>query len=210
VALFHEAIGCVERLETPLADAARPPPPPPRPRSLEHDEQEVRRMLAGGGGLTVPAQDLRRGDMPGAELPAGEWLRDEVTPESPLWFARPGLPATTVRRLKRGQLEPGLTLDLHGLTASEARRQVGNLITTARQQDVRVVRLIHGKAAGRARPDRDLFSPLANGPVLKAMLAEWLPGLDPVLALASAPPEQGGRGAVIVLLRRGYRDERQP
>ncbi len=54
-----------------------------------------------------------------------------------------------------------------------------------------IVRVIHGK--GLRSPKRE--------PVLKGKVRQWLAQRDEVLAFCQAPTNQGGSGALLVLLR---------
>lgn len=105
----------------------------------------------------------------------------------------PGSDRREARRLARGEIAAELTVDLHGFPEAEARGALRDALRRARRAGLRAVRVIHG---------RGLRSP--GGPVLKTALPRWLaePPLGSwVLAFSSAPPEQGGTGATLVLLR---------
>lgn len=115
-------------------------------------------------------------------------------PNDPLLGHAQGMQASQLRRLRAGQIRPEFSIDLHGLRADEARRQVHAELSDAVAEGVRCVMVIHGKGLRSA-----------DGPVLRQGLAEWL--ADPqlhhcVLAFAPAQQEDGGRGASYVLLRR--------
>ena len=109
-----------------------------------------------------------------------------------LWFARPGLQQSVLRRLRRGRVSIGAELDLHGMIVAQAHRAVDTFITEAQQNDIRGIRIIHGKGSGS----------LHQHPVLKNKVDHWLRHCDRVLAFTSARPEDGGTGAVYVLLKR--------
>ena len=99
-------------------------------------------------------------------------------------------------RLKRGRLPIDATLDLHGLTQSEAHAAVQGFVARAAERGRRTLLIVTGK--GR----RD------GAGVLKSALPRWLneaPVRDDILALAEARPEHGGSGAFYVLLRRRKR-----
>lgn len=102
-----------------------------------------------------------------------------------------GISKAILRKLKRGQFRVELELDLHGLTQREAQQSLKSFYQEAVNDDCRVVRIIHGK--GYSSEGR---------PVLKSLVANWLPLHSRVLAFCSAPPKQGGTGAVLVLLKR--------
>jgi DNA-nicking Smr family endonuclease len=108
-----------------------------------------------------------------------------------LLFARPGLQHTVLRKLRRGQYRLDAELDLHGLTAAEARQALAAFLTDCRRHGARNVRIIHGKGLGSFNRE----------PVLKAKVAHWLRQRDEVLAYCSARPVDGGTGAVYALLR---------
>jgi len=106
----------------------------------------------------------------------------------------PGVDAGHLRRLRRGEVEVARELDLHGLEARDAREDVAFELGEAFAAGERCVRIVHGRGS---------HSP--GGPVLKEALLGWLqqpPLAGRVLAFSSAPPAQGGSGALLVLLRR--------
>lgn len=105
-----------------------------------------------------------------------------------------GIDRGRLEKLRRGEPAPDRELDLHGLTAAEAREDVTYEIQDAWHEGERCVRVVTG---------RGLRSPL--GPVLRDGVIEWLqapPLSQHVMAFASAPPALGGAGALLVLLRR--------
>jgi DNA-nicking Smr family endonuclease len=109
-----------------------------------------------------------------------------------LLFTRPGVQTSVMRKLRRGAYSVGGQLDLHGMRVAEAHIAVAEFLTAARARGARCVRIIHGKGHGSA----------FKQPVLKVKVNHWLRQRDEVLAFASAPPADGGTGAVYVLLRR--------
>ena len=104
---------------------------------------------------------------------------------------RPGLQQRLLRRLRRGQLAIGGELDMHGMTSNTARAALAEFITASREQGVRCVRIVHGKGYGSG----------TDAPVLKNRLNSWLRQHHDVLAFSSATPQDGGTGALYVLLR---------
>jgi DNA-nicking Smr family endonuclease len=89
------------------------------------------------------------------------------------------------------QISDKATLDLHGYTSAEAAVHLQRFIQSAKAQGLRAIRVVHGKGHGSAR-----------GPVLKAIVDRWLREFPDVLAFCSAQPQNGGTGAVDVLLRK--------
>jgi DNA-nicking Smr family endonuclease len=105
---------------------------------------------------------------------------------------RDGLPARLFQRLKKGQFSIQDELDLHGATATQAETLLRQFLLEAHAHDYGCVRIIHGKGQ---RDGREL-------PVLKNLVDRLLRQRADVLAFHSAPPAQGGTGAVLVLLAR--------
>ncbi len=120
---------------------------------------------------------------------------DDVTPlhaGEQMEFARSGIAPRTVTQLRRGNLAPTATLDLHGYHAKPAQLALHEFLHCCCAQGQRCVRIIHGK--GRGAHDA--------APVLKSIVNHWLRQQARVLAFCSAPPHDGGTGAVYVLLKR--------
>jgi DNA-nicking Smr family endonuclease len=124
------------------------------------------------------------------ETPPGPVAEPELTAADPTSFARPGVAAITLRKLRRGQYRIQAQLDLHGLNEAEAKVRLREFLITALQRNVRCVRIVHGKGL-RSGP---------KGPVLRQLVNRALGRTPQVLAFASARPADGGTGAVYVLL----------
>ncbi len=100
-----------------------------------------------------------------------------------------------VRRLRRGQYTVDQQVDLHGMTAFEARRAMETFLEKRRKEGDRVVRVIHGKGGHSPR----------GVSVLRGEIAAWLsqgPAKRHIAAFATAPDGEGGAGALLVLLMR--------
>jgi len=115
----------------------------------------------------------------------------EVSSDETLFFTRPGIQQRKLQQLRRGRLFVGAELDMHGMTVAIARNELVHFITSCRDQHIRCVRIIHGKG----------YSTGGQAPVLKNRLNNWLRQHHDVLAFSSAPQNEGGSGAVNVLLR---------
>jgi len=124
-------------------------------------------------------------------------LSDQISTDSlidtddTLSFARPGVGPATVRKLRRGQWVIQGQIDLHGLTREEAREALFHFLQDTLKAGQRCVRVVHGKGLGSKN----------RTPVLKAKVRHWLMQSEAVLAFTQARGEDGGAGAVIVLLR---------
>jgi DNA-nicking Smr family endonuclease len=142
-----------------------------------------------------PAPGRRASGDRGAHFDApglSDWPLDKpVSATDTLYFARPGLQLRLLQRLRRGQLPVGAELDMHGMTRALAQQELIRFISYSRDRHIRCVRIIHGKGYG----SREL------APVLKNSLNNWLRQHQDVLAFSSTRPEQGGSGALLVLLR---------
>ena len=107
-----------------------------------------------------------------------------------LSFRRPGIGMDVTRKLRKGHWTIQRELDLHGLRREEAREALAAFIRDAVKQGVRCVRVVHGKGLG---------SP-GKTPVLKGKVQSWLIQKNEVLAFVQARGDEGGAGALVVLL----------
>ena len=106
-------------------------------------------------------------------------------------YLRPGIQTNTLQKLRRGKFPIEDTLDLHGMTAEDAHIQLRNFLQHGEAAGRRAVRIIHGKG----------YRSAGRQPILKTTVNQWLQETAAVLAFCSARPENGGTGAVDVLLR---------
>lgn len=166
---FTELVGKVRPIKGGRRVILRKAGPPPRARFSRADEQAVLRESVAGG-------------IDGPGLESGEELS----------FRRPHVSPRVIRELRRGRYAVQDELDLHGMTANDARRALREFMAEALLHGHRCVRIVHGKGL-RSGP---------GGPVLKVKLNGWLPQWNEVLAFVTAPARDGGSGAVYVLLAR--------
>lgn len=118
---------------------------------------------------------------PAHELESGEELL----------YLRTGQSPSVLSKLRRGFWVIQAQIDLHGLISDEARGYVAKFLSSCKKRNIRCVRIVHGKGLGSRNRE----------PVLKHKLRNWLIQKDEVIAYAQAKPEDGGSGAVIVLLK---------
>ena len=107
---------------------------------------------------------------------------------------RTDAPPSLLRSLRRGLLPIDARIDLHGMTASEAKDAVVAFLRDARAKNERCALVIHGKGEHSAVP----------GGVLRGEIAAWLSqgrAREHVAAFATAREDDGGEGAVYVALR---------
>ncbi|HSS65397.1 MAG TPA: Smr/MutS family protein, partial [Gammaproteobacteria bacterium] len=108
----------------------------------------------------------------------------------PLFHASPGVQRKVIRMLKRGRIRIEDQLDLHGMRVRDAGHALETFLTECSERGLRCVRVVHGKGLR------------TGGSVLKENVAAWLRLRSDVLAFCSATPNDGGTGAVYVLLKK--------
>ncbi len=91
------------------------------------------------------------------------------------------------KKLKKGLIRPEASVDLHQLDRHEAVRELQRFLARASHQTYRSVLIIHGKGTDK--------------PVLKNLTEQFLRQDDRVLAFHSAKGQDGGTGALYVLLK---------
>ena len=116
---------------------------------------------------------------------------EKVGLEDSLSFIAPGLQNNVLKKLRRGYFGLDAEIDLHGLTSNEAKRQLLHFLHTCVEEGCHSVRIVHGKG----------YRSADNHPVLKNNLNLWLRQQKDIQAFCSAPPRDGGTGAVFVLLQ---------
>ena len=129
-----------------------------------------------------------------------------AAPSSPSFVDRPNQTSPNMdrrnfQRLLKGQLEIDATLDLHGLTADQARMHLQTFISNANRMGNRLLLIITGKGNKKTV---DEFNRPKSG-VLRSGVPEWLksgPMSDAVLQVTQAHRKHGGGGAYYVYLRR--------
>jgi DNA-nicking Smr family endonuclease len=108
-----------------------------------------------------------------------------------LSFRRPGVGPDVTRKLRKGEWSIQGEIDLHGLRRDAAREALAAFIRQAYRRGWRCVRVVHGKGLG---------SP-GKTPVLKGKVQGWLVQKNEVLAFVQARGDEGGAGALVVLLK---------
>ncbi len=105
-------------------------------------------------------------------------------------YRRAGVGVDVTKRLQHGDWRIQSTCDLHDLTVDAARRALASHIEHGLQQGHRCIRVVHGQG----------FGSKGGAPVLKAKVQSWLVQFEAVTAFVQAKPEQGGAGALVVLI----------
>ncbi|MFP2912901.1 Smr/MutS family protein [Pyxidicoccus sp. 3LFB2] len=195
------------------AKRSKTPPPPPKakkaPKVSEADEAALFYSAMDG-----VQQMTHRGEAPVpnprlpelidenaealaqlSELVAGQGDFTVSDTEEYLEGAGPGIDRNLLRSLRRGDFSVQGRLDLHGMSQVEAKDAVERFLSDSRRANRRCVLIVHGRGLN----SKDQI------PVLKAGIKTWLSSKrigSLVLAFATARPQDGGAGAVYVLLRR--------
>jgi len=122
------------------------------------------------------------------QVDASFYFSDEFQPqleeEGPTRYVRPGYSHYELKKLRRGDYQPDLFLDLHGLTQKQAKQELGALVAACRREHVHCASVMHGHGKH----------------VLKQQIPLWLAQHPLVLAFHQAPKEFGGNAALLVLI----------
>ena len=124
---------------------------------------------------------------------------EKVGLEDSMSFIAPGLQNNILKKLRRGFFGLDAEIDLHGLTSNAARLQLLYFLDDCVNTGCRCVHIVHGKG----------YRSTDNHPVLKNKLNLWLRQHKHIQAFCSAPPRNGGTGAVFVLLQLAEKYSRQ-
>lgn len=132
------------------------------------------------------------------DLVSGQGKFDLTESDEYVEGSRVGIDQRLTNRLRRGEFATQDHIDLHGMIQSAAKEALTRFIVESVRKGLRTVLVVHGRGLG---------SP-GGRPVLKHAAAEWLShgtiGAH-VLAFTTARPQDGGAGAMYVLLRRDRR-----
>lgn len=158
----------------PVRELPSPPAPPERPRP-----RPAARMAA-------------RDDAEARDAFTRMLDHDLVEAGDALSYRRDEVPCRVLQRLRRGEFAAQAELDLHGADAMGAERLLRGFLRECAHDGGGCVRIVHGKGMGSG----------SAFPVLKNLVDRILRQRADVLAFHSAPPAQGGTGAVLVLLKR--------
>lgn len=172
--VFRRSIGEVTPLSGALTQRVAPTRAHPRPVPRQTQQDEA----------AVLAESLSD------EFDAASLLETDDR----LSYRRSGLSMDVVQRLRRGHWVIQAQIDLHGLRRDEARDALTLFLQDALKRGLRCVRVIHGKGLGSVN----------RQPVLKDRVKHWLAQKKEVLAFCQARAQDGGSGALLVLLQPGH------
>ncbi len=167
----------------------------------------VRRLDGGASGQRMPAEPAVNHTIVSDEaevlaalsdLVSGRGHFDLTETEDYVEGSRVGLDPRLVSRLRRGEFAVQAHIDLHGMIRPDAQRALTEFVVASARKGLRAVVVVHGRGLG---------SP-GGRPVLKHAAAQWLSHGTiggHVLAFTTARPQDGGAGAMYVLLRHDRR-----
>jgi len=112
-------------------------------------------------------------------------------------YSAPGVGPDVMKKMRKGHWPVQDELDLHGMNRDQARDALGAFLTRSTQRNHRCVCVIHGRG----------FGSRGQEPVLKSMVHSWLVQKG-VVAFCQARNNEGGEGALIVLLRAALQPQR--
>lgn len=104
-------------------------------------------------------------------------------------YLREDIDPYILKQLRRGDFEPELFLDLHGLTRDRAKKELAALILACEREKVYCASIMTGYGT-RA---------------LKQQIPRWLVQHPKVIALHQAPREWGGDAAILILIEQAER-----
>lgn len=150
-------------------------------RSKKVDAQTLAKRAAAEGGAE---QEL-------TEISDTQAILNPVASQAALSYRIATLQHKVFEDLKAGKIRWFEAVDLHGCTVEQARAAVLQVLQMAKDENQNVVKIVHGKG-----PEA----------ILKTYVNGWLRQHRDVLAFVSAPENQGGTGAVLVLLKRAEKN----
>ena len=121
---------------------------------------------------------------------------DFVLPNDPLGYKKDGVQEGVYKKLRQGKYSMDARLDLHHHTVEQARKAVFEFVSDCLRYDIRTGIIVHGK--GEREEPRAL---------LKSYTNKWLREIPEVLAFHSALRQNGGVGAVYVLLKKSENEK---
>lgn len=121
-----------------------------------------------------------------------------VDPHDVLEYKANGVQEGVYRKLRLGKYSSEAALDLHRKTLQQARQEVFDFIRDSYRFGLRTVMILHGKGE-RSNPPA----------LLKSYVNKWLPSMPEVMAFHSAQKQDGGAGAMYVLLKKNDQRKQQ-
>jgi DNA-nicking Smr family endonuclease len=115
----------------------------------------------------------------------------ELEAGAPITYLSAGHSPEILVKLRRGHWPVQAAIDLHGMISDDARLYISTFIGDCKSRGIRCVRIVHGKGLSSRNQE----------PVLKNKLRGWLMQKNEIIAYVEAKKQDGGSGAVIVLIK---------
>ncbi len=183
-------------------------PPPPKEESDEElwaaANSGVRKLKEGNKRVSIAGRSILDPAFINDDADVMAELEELVNGEVPFYFDNSdeyqsghisGIDEKTLKALKNGEFPHHEHLDLHGLTAEDAKKKLRRFLIQCRQNGERCVLVITGRGLGS--PDKI--------PVLRSSFPGWVSSGSMgkiVMAYCTALPKDGGPGAFYVLQRK--------
>jgi DNA-nicking Smr family endonuclease len=180
--IFQTALGGVKRI--PASDRYVPSSVP---KSIVQEAAPKRKLTQAEDDAAVLRESLS--DL----FEVDHYLEDDPA----LNYSAPGVGPDVMKKMRKGHWPVQDELDLHGMNRDQARDALGAFLTKSQQRNHRCVCVIHGRG----------FGSRGQEPVLKSMVHSWLVQKG-VVAFCQARNNEGGEGALIVLLRAALQPQR--
>lgn len=156
-------------------------------RPIKHDKIVAQKAPKTDDNAHYRRANAQGGDDVSVQLSDMQALLNPVAGEAYLSYKQATLQNRVFEQLKQGKMRWYDAVDLHGSSIEDARQAVTLLIHQATQQGETVVKIVHGKG---------------KDAIIKTCVNGWLRQMSNVLAFVSAPANDGGNGAVLVLLKK--------
>ncbi|MEH8019029.1 endonuclease SmrB [Rheinheimera muenzenbergensis] len=145
--------------------------------------------------VVAPRKQKRRTDVSIKQLDENLfWFSDEfegfVAQSSTLSWLQSGEDPHLPGRLRRGEFQPEVLLDLHGMTTQQAKTELAGLLAYCQKQQFNCACVVHGKGLG----------------ILAKKVPNWLIQHPNVRAFHTAPKSWGKHGALLLLLKTDSQD----
>ncbi|HEX5792227.1 MAG TPA: endonuclease SmrB [Rheinheimera sp.] len=140
--------------------------------------------------VAAPRKKKRRADVLSKPLDENLfWFSDEfegyIADSTSLSWVKAGDDPHLPGRLRRGEFQPQVVLDLHGMTTMQAKTELAGLLAYCEKHQLNCGCVVHGKGLG----------------ILAKKVPNWLIQHPNVRAFHTAPKSWGKHGAVLILLR---------
>jgi DNA-nicking Smr family endonuclease len=144
-----------------------------------------------------PLKSKQEFELKERQIHADSYFSDTYQPllpvTGPMRWLKDGGDSIELKRLRRGDYQPDLLLDLHGYRQSEAKLELAALLQACIKQQSQCCCVMHGYGSG----------------ILKQQVPLWLAQHPKVIAFHQAPKEWGGDAALLILLDIGEQPHRR-